>query len=78
MGILKSKGEYLMSLDPDDSLRGSNNLKYLYDKAKALNVDIISYYIIYMPGRFKSDNYSSFNELINQNCFIMHLIEKAY
>ena len=66
MGILKSKGEYLMSLDPDDSFRGSNSLKYLYDKAKELNVDIISYYIIYMPGKFKSDNYSSFNEIVKQ------------
>jgi glycosyltransferase involved in cell wall biosynthesis len=66
MGILKSKGEYLMCLDPDDQIRGSNNLKYLFDKAKTLNVDVISFYILYFPGKAKSDNYSNFNEIIKQ------------
>ena len=66
MGILKSKGEYLMCLDPDDQFRSPNNLKYLYDKAKILKVDIISFFILYFPGRAKSRNYSSFNEIIKQ------------
>ena len=29
MGILKSKGEYLLSLDPDDRYQGKNNFKYI-------------------------------------------------
>ena len=66
IGILKSKGEYLMCLDPDDQFRGRNNLKFLYDKARVLNVDIITFYIIYLPGRAKSDNFSSFNEIVKQ------------
>ena len=43
MGILNSKGEYLMNLDPDDELEGSENLEYLYNKAKRINADIISF-----------------------------------
>ena len=66
MGILKSKGEYLMCLDPDDKIRGSNSLKYLYNKAKELNTDIISFFILYFPGKAKSHNYSNFNEIIKQ------------
>ena len=76
MGILKSKGEYLMCLDPDDQIRGSNNLKYLYDKAKILNVDIITFFILYFPGRAKSDNYSSFNEIIKQPELYMKAFDK--
>ena len=30
MGILNSTGEYLMNLDPDDELEGSDNLEFLY------------------------------------------------
>ena len=41
MGILKSKGEYLMSLDPDDEYKGKNSLKYLYYLANKLKVDFI-------------------------------------
>lgn len=76
MGILKSKGEYLMCLDPDDQIRGSNNLKYLYDKAKILNVDMITFFILYFPGRAKSDNYSSFNEIIKQPELYMKAFDK--
>jgi glycosyltransferase involved in cell wall biosynthesis len=76
MGILKSKGEYLMCLDPDDQIRGSYNLKFLYDKAKILNVDIITYFILYFPGRAKSGNYSSFNEIIKQPELYMKAFDK--
>ena len=47
MGILNSKGEYLLSLDPDDKYQGPNNLKYLYNKAKFFNVDIVSFFILF-------------------------------
>ena len=57
MGILNSKGEYIMCLDPDDQIRGPNDLKYLYNKAKALNLDIISFNILYFPKRVKSGNF---------------------
>ena len=61
MGIINSRGEYLMCLDPDDQLKGSSDLKYLYNKSKAFNTDIISFYILYLPGRTKSYCQLSFN-----------------
>jgi len=66
MGILNSKGEYLLSLDPDDKYQGKNNLKYLYNKAKNLNVDIINFLILYLPERKKSEKFSEFNKIIKQ------------
>jgi cellulose synthase/poly-beta-1,6-N-acetylglucosamine synthase-like glycosyltransferase len=45
-GILNSKGEYLMCLDPDDEYRGKTNLQYLYETAKNLQVDFISFFIV--------------------------------
>ena len=66
MGILKSKGEYLLCLDPDDEYQGPNNFKYLYNRAKSLNVDIITFFIWYIPDRFKSSHISSFNKIIKQ------------
>ena len=51
MGILNSKGEYLMNLDPDDQLKGTNNLKYLYNKAKRYNVDMIIFIILHLPDK---------------------------
>ena len=66
MGILKSKGEYLLCLDPDDKYQGPNNFKYLYNRAKSLNVDIITFFIWYIPDRFKSTKFSNFNSIIKQ------------
>ena len=43
MGILYSKGEYLMNLDPDDKLEGPDNLEYLYEKAYQSKADIVSF-----------------------------------
>ena len=43
MGIINSKGEYLMNLDPDDELEGPDNLEYLYKIANNLKVDIIEF-----------------------------------
>ena len=51
IGILNSKGEYLMNLDPDDELAGRDNLDYLYKIVNKLKVDVISFgYIIKRPG----------------------------
>ena len=43
IGILNSKGEYLMNLDPDDELAGRDNLDYLYKIVNKLKVDVISF-----------------------------------
>ena len=66
MGVLYSKGEYLMCLDPDDEFKGHNILKYLYIRAKNLNVEVISFYIFYLPDKIKSSKFSRFNKIIRQ------------
>ncbi len=66
MGILNSHGEYLMCLDPDDKYQGPNNLKYLYNRAKSSNVDIVTFFIWYISDKFKSGKFSSFNKKIKQ------------
>jgi glycosyltransferase involved in cell wall biosynthesis len=43
MGMLKSNGEYIMNVDPDDSLNGNNILEYLYKIAYQFKVDFISF-----------------------------------
>ena len=43
MGILNSKGEYLMNLDPDDFLKGKSSLEDIYNLARSNNVDILSF-----------------------------------
>ena len=42
-GILNSIGEYLMFLEPDDLLKGNDNLEYLYNEIKDKKEDIIIY-----------------------------------
>ena len=49
MGILNSTGEYLMNLDPDDRLEGSDNLEVLYNTAKSNNSDFVKYLIKRIP-----------------------------
>ena len=66
IGILNSKGEYLLSLDPDDELHGVHSLKYLYNKAKRYNVDMISFVILYMLKGNRIGPFSSCNRIIKQ------------
>lgn len=74
MGILKSKGEYLMNLDPDDEYRGKNSLKFLYNLATKLKVDFITFFILYLPDKIKSAQFSNFNQIIKQP----KLLESAF
>jgi hypothetical protein len=55
-----------MSLDPDDEYIGKNSLKNLYSYAKKLNVDFISFFILYLPDKIKSTQFSPFNKIIKQ------------
>ena len=43
MGIINSKGEYLMNLDPDDKLKEKDVLEYLYKIAKKSKAEIIQF-----------------------------------
>lgn len=53
IGILNSKGEYLMNLDPDDELEGKNNLEYIYNIANKNKLDLITFGIIKKLGTKK-------------------------
>lgn len=66
MGILNSKGEYLMSLDPDDRYQAKTNLKYLYNIAKKLKADIVSFLVFHLPSKIKSKFFTKSNEIIKQ------------
>ena len=66
MGILSSKGEYLLSLDPDDRYQAKTNLKYLYNIAKKLKVDIVSFLVICLPSKITSEFFTNSNEIIRQ------------
>ena len=46
MGILNSRGEYLINLDPDDEFKDNECLEYLYNQTINSNVDIISFDIL--------------------------------
>ena len=39
MGIIKSRGEYLINLDPDDKFQSNSDIKILYNKAKKSKLD---------------------------------------
>jgi hypothetical protein len=43
MGILKTTGEYIIDVDPDDSLYENNVLEYLYKIANKFRVDVVSF-----------------------------------
>jgi glycosyltransferase involved in cell wall biosynthesis len=66
MGILNSKGEYLLSLDPDDRYQAKTDLRYLYNIAKKLKVDIVSFLVFYIPSRIKSKFFTKSNKIIRQ------------
>ena len=66
VGILNSQGEYLMNLDPDDEYIGRNSLKDLYNLAKELKVDFVTFFVIFFPGNIKSKQFSKFNLIIKQ------------
>ena len=73
MGILKSTGEYLMNIDPDDEIKGKNTLEYLYNKSIISKPDIITFNIIY-----KKTNYINKCEEINETLNQPKLFESMF
>ena len=63
-GMLKSSGEYIMSLDPDDRFTKKNNLKYLYQIANKLKVDLLSF--AYSENNRYDIKCYNFNNIIKQ------------
>ena len=81
-GVLKSKGEYLMFVDPDDIL-SSDILKYVYNKASKFNYEFIRFNI------YKGNNTLDLEKIVNSlkegptykpliNLFINYVNEKHY
>jgi len=89
MGILNSTGEYLMNLDPDDRLEGSDNLEVLYNTAKCNNSDIVRYLVKSIPFnkdqikdsdffnkyQFKIFDYLMTNKFVKKEIFLKVLNE---
>ena len=73
MGILKSTGEYLMNIDPDDEIKGNNTLEYLYNKSIISKADIITFDIIY-----KKDNYIFKCENINETLYQPNIFNSMF
>ena len=61
MGIINSKGEYLMNLDADDAFTEASVLEYLYKKAKYTKADVVSY------GLLKKNSLTSVEHFICKN-----------
>ena len=69
LGILNSKGEYLLNIDSDDILYGNDTLEFLYNRANKSNIDVILYSrLITHPNGFKQVNIrcNSFDRIIRQ------------
>ena len=61
MGIINSKGEYLMNLVLDDELEGQNTLEYLYDIANKSKLDVVSF------GLIKKNSFTSIKTFMCSN-----------
>ena len=69
LGILNSKGEYLLNIDSDDILYGNDTLEFLYNRANKSNIDVILYSrLITHPNGFKQVNIrcNSLDRIIRQ------------
>ena len=66
MGIINSKGEYLMNLDPDDEFQGPDNLEFLYNKAKKAKVDLISFATLFKCDEQIAIKCTNFHKIYRQ------------
>ena len=58
VGILNSKGEYILSIDPDDLLL-NNILIKAYETAKYYNLDIIQFYMLFGLNLWRNVKYKN-------------------
>ena len=74
MGILKTTGEYIIDVDPDDSLYENNVLEYLYQIANKFRVDVVSFgYVNNHKFTFKCTN---FDKILKQPKILEHAFSK--
>ena len=70
MGILNTTGEYIINVDPDDSLNGNYVLEYLYKIANKLRVDVINFG--YLNGNEFNLKCSYFKKVLRQPKLLEH------
>jgi len=75
MGVINSKGDYIMDLDPDDEILNDSDLEYLYSNTNNSHIDIINYGLItiYSNGVKKKH---IFCNLFNDTLFQPKLFDK--
>lgn len=66
IGILNSRGEYFMTLDPDDEYHYKNSLHVLYKTAKKYNLDMVCFFYHNLLNKTKSKKFAEFNKIITQ------------
>lgn len=66
MGILNSKGEYIMNLDPDDELEGKDNLEFIYKKISKYKADILSFATLFKSKNETIIKCSNFHTILKQ------------
>ena len=66
IGILNSKGEYILNLDPDDEFEGKDNLEYLYKNAKRSKVDVVSFGALFKSNNQLTIKCSNFHKIYRQ------------
>ena len=66
VGILSSKGEYLINLDPDDEFEGPDNLEYLYEKTRKSKIDVVSFATFFKGRNTTMLKCSNFHQVQHQ------------
>jgi glycosyltransferase involved in cell wall biosynthesis len=74
MGILKTTGEYIIDVDPDDSLYENNVLEYLYEIANKFRVDVVSFG--FMQNHSIIFKCKIFNKILKQPKILEHAFSK--
>ena len=78
MGILFSKGEYLMNLDPDDEFEGEDNLEYLYKNTQNKKIDVITFNTFFKSTNRTMLKCSNFHHVQHQPDIFLKAFNLSY
>ena len=78
IGIKSCNGEYLLNLDPDDVLKGSDNLEILYKYAKKSKIDVVSFGSLYERNKKKIFKCSNFDKIYTQPRIFESAFDSTY
>ena len=79
MGVINSRGEYIMNLDPDDTLSDVTDLEYLYENTNNSQIDIINFKVLEIQTNGSKREIAKcnlFNETLFQPKLFDHFINK--